>query len=66
MTTRIAQENHYWLIQIFQKGMDTQPTLKYQLQTYELSEGMIHVLDPKTNLTKSFPTNICTIDEVKE
>jgi len=64
MVERTAKENHVWLIQIFQNGMSERPTLKYNLNLFELSEGMIHVVDPKTNLTKSFPTNICTIDEV--
>lgn len=66
MVQKIAKENHVWLIQVFQRGMDEKPTLTYRLKQYELSEGMVTVVDPKINLRKSFPTSIVTADEVFE
>jgi hypothetical protein len=64
MVLKQAREGNLCLIQVFQKGFDTSPTLKYLLIQYELSEGMLTVIDPKTNLPKSFPSAICTVDEV--
>lgn len=64
-----TKENYIFFIQVFQKGFDTSPTLKYYLKEYELTEGMLTIIDPKINLAKSFPSTICTVDtlpEVKE
>lgn len=66
MTKICARENHLWLIQVFEKGFNELPTRKYKLQCYTAENSMIHVIDPKLNLTKSFPSTICTIDEIKE
>jgi hypothetical protein len=66
MVIKIAKENHLWLIQVFQNGFQEKPTLKYRLKEYDVNEGLLNIIDPRINLTKSFPTSICTIDEVKE
>jgi hypothetical protein len=62
----IAKENCIYLIQIFQKGFDRPPTLKYRLKEYNTHNSMIYVVDPATNLDKCFPSGICTVDEVLE
>jgi hypothetical protein len=66
MVVILSKQSHLWLIQVFQNGFNEKPTLKYFLKQYELNEGMLTITDPKINLVKSFPTSICTIDEVKE
>ena len=57
-----------YFIQVFPNGLGTEPRLTWVLpkSEYSISEGMVHIQDPRTNLTKSFPTSICMIDEVKQ
>ena len=40
--------------------------LRYKVETYEIKHDMIHFIDTKTGMQKSFPTSRTTIDEVKQ
>lgn len=55
-----------FFIQVFPNGLGTTPRLTWELdkEKFDIKDGMIHIKDPKTNMQKSFPTNVCIIDEV--
>ena len=40
--------------------------LKFKVQSYEVSDGMVYFTDPKNGMAKTFPTSRTTIDQVVE